>query len=154
MMLLVALILATWFLVFCELLLPGGILGILAFGLGSYAVWHTYQLFGGLTAGLLGAGLLVSNLLLVIFGFKYWVRSPLAKGFMLKTSLRAGSSSSQPQAQLLGQGGESLTALNPSGKVLIAAQVYDAYSQDGYIDQGVRIEVIDRNNFGLIIKKS
>ena len=65
MTLLVALILATWFLVFCELLLPGGILGILALGLGSYAVWHTYQLFGGLTAGLLGAGLLVSNLYLI-----------------------------------------------------------------------------------------
>jgi hypothetical protein len=54
MMLLATLILTTWFLVFCELLLPGGILGLVALGAGSYAVWHSYQLFGGLTAGLLG----------------------------------------------------------------------------------------------------
>ena len=72
---------------------------------------------------------------------------------MLQTSLRAGPSAAQSEADLLGQGGKSMTALNPSGKVLIASQIYDAYSQDGYIEQGVSIEVTARNNFGLIIKK-
>ena len=153
MTLLVTLIFATWFLVFCELLLPGGILGLLALGLGSYAVWHSYQLFGGIPAILLGFGLLASNAYLIIWGLKYWSKSPLAKGFMLQTSLRAGPSAAQSEADLLGQGGKSMTALNPSGKVLIASQIYDAYSQDGYIEQGVSIEVTARNNFGLIIKK-
>lgn len=154
MMLLATLILATWFLVFCELLLPGGILGLVALGAGSYAVWHSYQLFGGLTAGLLGAGLFLSNLFLVILGLKYWSQSRLAKGFMLKTSLSSGPASPQPKAQLLGQAGKSITPLNPSGKVLIAGQIYDAYSQDSYIEQGVCIKVAALNNFGLIIKKS
>lgn len=153
MTLLVALIFATWFLVFCELLLPGGILGLVALGAGAYAVWHGYQLFGALVASLLGLGLFLSNLYLIIWGFKYWSKSSLGKGFMLKTSLSAGSASSRSEQPLRGHRGKSITALNPSGKVLIASQIYDAYSQDGYIEQGVCIEVTARNTFGLIIKK-
>ena len=153
MTLLVALIFATWFLVFCELLLPGGILGLVALGAGAYAVWHAYQLFGALVASLLGLGLFLSNLYLIIWGLKYWSKSSLGKGFMLNTSLSAGSASSQPDLALLGHKGESMTTLNPSGKVLIASQIYDAYAQDGYIEQGVCIEVTARNNLGLIIKK-
>ena len=57
MTLLVALIFATWFLVFCELLLPGRYSWACGFWSGSYAVWHSYQLFGALVASLLGLGL-------------------------------------------------------------------------------------------------
>ena len=153
MILLLTLIFANLFLVICELFLPGGILGLVALSAGSYAVWHSYQLFGGIPAILLGLGLLLSNLYLIVCGLKYWSQSRLATGFMLKTSLTQGPSSPKPEVPLLGHRGESMTVFNPSGKVLIANQIYDAYSQNGYIDQGVCIEVTARNNFGLIIKK-
>ena len=116
MTLLVALIFATWFLVFCELLLPGGILGLVALGAGAYAVWHSYQLFGALVASLLGLGLFLSNLYLIIWGLKYWSKSSLGKGFMLKTSLSAGSASSQHDLTLLGHRGESMTAIESEWK--------------------------------------
>ena len=53
----------------------------------------------------------------------------------------------------LGRQGTAYTVLRPSGKILIDDQVYDAYTRGGFIEKGVKIEVIDEEGTSLMVKQ-
>lgn len=46
------------------------------------------------------------------------------------------------QKSMLGKTGEALTVLRPAGKVIIENNVYDAVSEEGYIEKGEKVNVI------------
>lgn len=57
-------------------------------------------------------------------------------------------------SDIVGKQGEAYTVLRPSGKVMLAGNVYDAYTRGEFIDKGETIEVIAAEGTSLRVKKS
>ncbi|NBB79316.1 MAG: hypothetical protein GVY36_07720 [Verrucomicrobia bacterium] len=149
----ITLIAAALILVFFEVILPGGIMGLVAGICIVIATWLAGSEFG---AGGAILTFLVSVLavgLLVYIEFKLLARTSLGNAFFLKSSVKGHSNQAQAEDSVVGQEGVALTRLNPSGKVAINGESYQAHSQDGYIEAETPIIVADQDNFKLIIKK-
>ena len=146
-------IIAALVLVFFEILLPGGILGILAAISVLAATWFGFEEYG--FWGGLGVffGTLVAIALLVFVEFKVFLKTSYGQKFLLKASIDGHSNKVQAEDSIIGKNGIALTRLNPSGKVSINGKNYDAYSQDGFIENGREISVVAQDTFKLIIKK-
>ena len=147
------LILATLVLVFFEIILPGGVLGVIAMICLIAATWLAaieYGAIGGLGVFVFT---IIASIVMIFYQFKLMAKTGLCKGFFLKSEVTGRSNEQQAEATVIGKEGKSLTRLNPSGKVAIDGQSYEAYSQDGYIESDQTISVISQDNFKLIIKK-
>ena len=153
MKLMILFILATLVLTFLELLLPGGILGVLAAVSLLIATWfgfENYGFFGGLTVFF---GTLIALVVLSFFEFKLMAKTAYGRKFFLSTAIDGRSNKAQAENSIIGQTGIALTRLNPSGKVSINAKNYEAHSQDGFIEDGQEIAVVSQDNFKLTVKK-
>ena len=141
-------------LVFFEVIVPGGILGLLALLCVVAATWIGAAHYGLVGGALTFTGALAAVVLLVFLEFKLMVRSIWGSPFLLRASVSGHSNVAQGDADMIGREATTLTRMNPSGKVAIDGQSYEAYSQDGYIDSGETVVVAKRDNFKLIIKKT
>ncbi|MEN8662324.1 MAG: NfeD family protein [Lentimonas sp.] len=153
MILIIGLILAALVFVFFEVILPGGVLGVIAGICVIAATWLGFNEFGSLG----GLGIFLGSCLAIIVmayvEFKVLAKTKLGKAFFLENAVTGHSNGAVAEDSIIGKEGTALTRLNPSGKVAIGGQSYDAYSQDGYIDSGEFIGVVAKDNFKLIIKK-
>jgi len=148
-----SLIVAAIILVFFEVILPGGILGAIAALCVLLATWITAVQYGTGAAALtfIGVSLIIS--LLIFVEFKLLVRTSLGRNFFLKTKVIGHSNEAPWSADIVGKEGIALTRLNPSGRVRVDGQSYQAQSSDGYIEAGHSIRVSSQDNFKLIIQK-
>lgn len=153
MSIIIGLIVAALVLVFFEVILPGGILGIIAALCVILATWIAGAQFGAGAAILTFVGSAVAIALLVYIEFKVLARTSLGGAFFLKSTVTGHSNQAPAEASIIGKEGIAQTRLNPSGKVAIDGQTYEAYSQDGYIDADQPILVVAQDSFKLIIKK-
>lgn len=147
-------VIATLILAFLELLLPGGVLGILAAISLLVATWfgfESYGFFGGITVFF---GTLVALIVFTFFEFKLMAKTSYGRKFFLDTSVSGRSNSAQAEDSIIGKKGIALTRLNPSGKIAVNGKNYEAHSQDGYIENGEEVEVVTQDNFKLTIKKT
>jgi membrane-bound ClpP family serine protease len=149
----IGLLVAALILVFFEVILPGGILGIIAALCVILASWIAGAEYGGGIGVLTFAGSAAAIGVLVFIEFKLLARTSLGSAFFLKSSVTGHSNIAPAQAAIIGREGIALTRLNPSGKVAIDGQSYEAHSQDGYIETDQLILVVAQDNFKLIIKK-
>ena len=93
--------------------------------------------------------ILVLSVVSVVFSLraKTWQR------FSLKQEIRS-SSMPDPDGELqIGARGTSVSRLSPMGKVRIDGRLYEAKSQDVYIDPRSDVEVVGFENFSVIVKK-
>jgi len=144
-----------------ELFVPsGGMIAVLA-GLaviGSVVSFFKYDSTWGLVA--LGLDLVLLPII-VIFGVRIWMNSPLGRRFVLGgrqmqaaedaeaegTGVRLGPAEAerrarlQAMADLIGARGVAITALRPVGTVRIGKQRVDALAETGIIESGERIVV-------------
>lgn len=149
----IGLILAALVLVFFEVILPGGVLGVLAALCVILATWIAGAQSGVGAAVLTFLAAAAAIALLVFIEFKVLARTSLGRGFFLKSTVTGHSNQAPAAASIVGKEGTALTRLNPSGKVAIDGQTYEAHSQDGYIDADTPVRVAAQDNFKLIIKK-
>ena len=152
-MTIIGLLVAALVLVFFEVILPGGILGTIAALCVILASWVAGAQYGAGSGILTFVGSVAAIAVLVFIEFKLLARSSLGGAFFLKSSVTGHSNIAPAEASIIGKKGTALTRLNPSGKVAIDGQSYEAYSQDGYIEAKQAILVAAQDNFKLIIKK-
>ena len=149
----IGLLVAAFILVFFEVILPGGILGIIAALCVILASWFAGAEFGAGVGILTFVGSAAAIAILVFIEFKLLARSSLGSAFFLKSSVTGHSNIAPAETSIIGKKGSALTRLNPSGKVVIDGQTYEAHSQDGYIEADRPILVAAQDNFKLNIKK-
>ncbi|MFT5904728.1 MAG: membrane-bound ClpP family serine protease [Cryomorphaceae bacterium] len=152
MSLILILIVVAMVLVAFEVVLPGGILGVIA-GICvvaatvlshiDYGAWVAVAVF-------FGSGLLIFALIMI--EFKLLKNTSLGNAFFLKETV-TGHTGPTTEVSLIGKEGVALTRLNPSGRVIIDGNTYEASSQDGYMDAKQAITVVAQKNFKLTIKK-
>jgi membrane-bound serine protease (ClpP class) len=148
-------VLAALVLIFFEVILPGGILGLLAVLCIIVATWFGYESYGLAGASLIFLGSILACVLVVLVEFRFVAKTPLGRSFFLRSKVEGRSASVAEEAQsVVGKKGEALTRLNPTGTVVIEGHQYEAFSRDGFLERGRAVEVVGKDNFRLIVKPS
>ncbi|NCG09147.1 MAG: hypothetical protein GWO81_06220 [Verrucomicrobia bacterium] len=150
----IGLLLAASVLLFLEVLLPGGILGLLAAGCVIAATVLTGLEYDWVTAALVFMASILVSLLLVVVEFRLFAKTRFGKRFFLSRTVEGKRRTAQSGEDLVGKSGLTLTRLNPSGRVEIEGHTYEAQARDGYLEAGVAITVLSQDNFKLIIEQS
>ncbi|MBE6181428.1 MAG: serine protease [Rikenellaceae bacterium] len=138
------------FLVAEIVLLPGvsigALLSMICYGSSIYLAFHDHS---NLTGILVIAIILLLSIIATVFSLraKTWQR------FSLRQELDSSSMPS-PETELhAGDRGVTISRLSPMGKIKINEKIYEAKSQDIYIDPRCEIEVVGFENFSVIVKK-
>ncbi len=138
------------FLVAELVLLPGvsigALLSLVCYGSSIYLAFRDY---GPLTGFIVVLVILVLSVVSVVF----FLRAKTWQRFSLKQEIRS-SSMPEPDKELqIGARGKSVSRLSPMGKIMIDGRLYEAKSQDVYIDPRSDVEVVGFENFSVIVKK-
>ncbi len=152
MSIIITLIIVALVLVAFEVILPGGILGGIAALCVIVAMILTHIDYGIWYAVLVFAVSSILILALILIEFKVLKSTSLGSSFFLKETV-TGHSGPTTEVSLIGKNGQTLTRLNPSGKVTIDGKSYEAVSQDGYIEAKQEITIVAQRNFNLTVKQ-
>jgi membrane-bound serine protease (ClpP class) len=152
--LIVGLVLAVLVLVALEVFVPGGVLGVCAAVCLLVATGVCFLDYGFFPALILFVATASAALLLAIVQFRWWIRSPAGRGLFLRATVGKMPSAEREEAILIGRDCETLTRLNPSGRVSLDGDSYEAYSRDGYIEAHATVRIVGRDSFKLIIQKT
>ena len=153
MSMILGLVLAALILVFFEVILPGGVLGVLAALCVCVATWFGFDVYGVLGALAVFFGSLSAIVILVLMEFKLMAKTSFGQKFLLQAAVDGHTREAVADETVIGREGLTITRLNPSGKVAIDGKSYEACSQDGYIECDQAIRIVAQDNFKLIIKK-
>ncbi len=138
-----------------ELVVPGGILGILSFLCLCAAAYFTNQEYGMMIAIAVFFGSTVLTVVSLFMFFGVLKKMGFTKGVFLNTSVEgksAGANADRASDDLIGKEGEALTPLVPTGMIGVDGSQYEAFCQTGYLDKGNSVQIIGRDNFRLIVK--
>lgn len=131
------------------LIIPGvtiaGIAGGVLIFIGIFFGYKEYGTPGG--HYILGITAIIS-----VFSMLMMLRSNTWRKMALDTKIEGKSSSSLEGEITIGDKGETVTRLNPYGKIAINGKFYEAKSTSSYIDPKVKIEVKKIDGSHLIVK--
>jgi membrane-bound serine protease (ClpP class) len=98
----------------------------------------------------------LSGILLSFFAILYLSSRIGEKGLFHRIALTADLESSESvnwnDKQLVGQCGKAMTDLRPSGKIIIANEIYDALSNRGFIESRTEVRVVKFENMQLYVE--
>jgi membrane-bound serine protease (ClpP class) len=135
-----------------EVFLPGlivGTIGLLCLIASVILVFNDYGASAGVVAGFVVGGLTVA-------GFLIWLnifpRTFVGRRIMLFTRQEAGGAAADHQA-LIGQSGEAITPLRPSGTVRIDGKRVDVTAVGDFIEQGANVVVIAADGMRVAVRQ-
>lgn len=135
-----------------EVIVPGAILGSIGalFMLGGCVLaFMDYGTGGGILA-LLGCFALAS--LVFYFEFKILPKTKLGKRAFLNSEITGVAAAFSEDAKtLVGKSAQALTMLSPSGYIIVDGQRYEAFCQSGQAAAGSDLQIVDADNFRLIV---
>ena len=135
-----------------EVITPGailGILGTLAMIGGCALSFYRYGESGGWIA--VGAALLLIG---AAFYLEFVVLPKTRAGKKMFLHRSIDETSQNPiadRAAVVGKACEAITALAPTGYVILDGQRYEAWSQEGFVAKGAALRVTGLDNFRLIV---
>ncbi len=136
-----------------ELIVPGGVLGVMA-ALAVFGAWTLafmeYGVQGGLLAVILGVVVMAAVLAIEL---KMLPRTKMGRRLFLNRTLESTSQKPVATPDIAGKQGETLTTLVPTGVVVVDNQKYEAFSMSGMLEKGTKVEVVDYDNFRVRVKK-
>lgn len=148
------LVVAAFLLFFFEIFLPGGILAVIGMVLLGGASVVAGSAYGIGVAAVLLAASIVAAVLLFFLEVRLLQSGPFARFFLHQGSNQ--SVSNRPVADddsIVGQQGEVVTRMAPSGKVRLAGRIYVAASESGMLEPGEPVQVVRFDAFKLIVRK-
>ncbi len=135
--------------ILAELVLPGGVLGIIG-GLclvGAVAV--TFATFGT-TAGVAASiALVLSGLIAFVEWMRWFHRLPFTRDLVLH---QTSGSKEAGQINLVGRTGSALTDLLPSGRVEVDGEKFDAIAEGPSIPKGSTVLVTGVSGPSLVVR--
>ena len=149
----IVLFLAGMALVFAELIVPGGVCGVIgallvliSCGLGCYH-YPSYAFF-------IILGEVVAATMAVVFGLYYLPRSFAGKAMILHSSQPAeeGWVAAMSDESLLGASGQAYTKLRPAGVIVVDDRRVDAVSSGDYINKGEQVRVIEVKGSRVVVE--
>ena len=145
----VALLIVGAILLLAETVLPGLIAGIAGFICIIAAVVLGYMRFDLSTANTI-LGIAIAGLITGTMAYlRYFPTSSVAQRFVSKGAV--GEIGTE-NPSLLHKTGETLTALRPSGKALIAGQRCDVITEGAFIESGQSIQVVSIEGLRVVVR--
>ena len=139
---------------FFEIIVPGGILAVIGGILMLIACVIAYTDLGPLSALITFFVALGISIGMLILEIKILPKTSLGKNFFLKTAVEGSSNIPQTEENIIGKNGESLTTMAPTGKILIEGKEYEATTNSGLFEAGTPVEVVNYDNYKVIVKKA
>lgn len=137
-----------------EVVVPGAVLGIVggvAIFVGVIVAFARFGFDGGMIAS--GVAVLLTGIALYL-DFVLLPKTRLARSLSL-TGTVAGTS--QPaiadRKSVIGRQAVAVTALTPSGYIELDGKRYEAFARHGHTQPGERLDIVDVDNFRLIVSK-
>jgi len=131
------------------LVLPGvNVAGVIGFILIVTAVYMAFVQHGK-AMGLLSLLIALSGSVLSLV---MAMRSKTWDRLSLKNSIESKTADEQMHKINVGSEGKTLTTLNPIGKVQIGSEVFDARSEEGFLDQDITVTVKQVAAYELVVK--
>lgn len=154
MTLIVVLFVAGVVLLALEVIVPGAILGIfggIALLAGVIVAFADFGPSGGFAA--VGAALALVALALYL-EFVLLPKSRLAKTFSMTDTVAGTSQPLLADRTVIGKRAVAVTPLVPSGVVECEGRRFEAFARSGHVAAGDPLEIVDLDNFRLIVTKS
>lgn len=136
-----------------EVFLPGGIVGAIGGMVIIGGVVQAYSEFGAQGAFIAA---IVAILLLVAalyFEFKVLPNTRLGSRLFLKDSVKARADYSDAADDIIGQICTTVTALGPTGFIMVNGKKLEAFSKSGFIEKNTEVKVTGRDNFRILVSK-
>ena len=138
-----------------EVFVPGAILGILgavSMLAGCVISFSQFGTGGGIIVTVVAVGLLALTLYVELV----WLpKSRFGRNLVVQSTVDATSQAPLAEKEnVIGKTAEALTALVPSGHVLLEGRRYEAFSQSGHAAKGAALRVVGLDNFRLIVTKT
>ncbi len=136
-----------------EVVVPGAVLGIIGGISLLVGVIVASQEFG-FDGGVLAAGVALGLVALTLYlEFVLLPRSRLARTFSMEATVAGTSQPAVAERSVIGKPAVAVTPLVPSGIVECEGRRFEAFARSGHVDAGERLEIIDLDNFRLIVTK-
>lgn len=132
------------------LFVPGTtVVGVLGVIVTSAGIYYGFSAFNYHTALTILALAVISNLLVIIYGF----RSGVWDKFTLKETSTSRSFDNRLLELEIGQKGKTVSDFKPYGKVEIGEKIYEAKSQSGFLSPGTDVYIEKLEDNKIIINK-
>lgn len=140
-------------LIMIEIFVPGGVVGAIGGICLLVAVGMSYRHYG--TEGAIIAFLIACAFSVgcLVFELKVLPKTPMGRRFFLTQQISGTSQGAQAELSAVGREGVALTALSPSGYVLVDGQRLEAYSRSGFLDKGEKVRVDSIETFKVTVSK-
>jgi membrane-bound ClpP family serine protease len=150
----IALLLVALVLFFFEIFVPGGILGTIGTVCLIASTVLTYNAYGVVPAVIQFCLSLLFVLFFFFFSLYLLPKTKLGK-ILILSSTQEGFKSNVDQAQedIIGQTGEVVTTMAPSGTIVVEGKRYEAISLNGLLRSGDRVTVVAKDAFKLTVRK-
>ena len=135
-----------------EVIVPGGVLGVL--GVLAMAGGCTLAFFElGARGGWIATGASIAALSIALYvEFVLLPKTRLGKRLFLGNAIDGASQPLPARAEdVVGKTGEAVTMMSPTGYVSIEGRRYEATSRSGLISKGSAVRVVAADNFRLIV---
>ena len=130
--------------------LPGVICGIFGGAMVGVGIWQAYANYGNLAGNItLVASLLTGLIMLVVL-----MKSGTWKRFSLNEESDSRVNQIDNATIKPGAKGKTISRLAPAGKALFGNEIVEVHSEEGFIDEGVDVEVIETEGYRIIVKKT
>ena len=137
-----------------EVIVPGAILGIIggvAILAGVVLAFDQYGFEGG---GLAAVAAVILTGVTLYLEFVLLPRSRLAKTFSMTATVSGTSQPALADRTVIGKTVVAVTPLAPSGVVELDGRRYEAFARTGHVPVGTRLDIIDLDNFRLVVSKT
>lgn len=166
MSLIAALIIIALVLFFFEIFIPGGILAVLGASLLLIASILTYAQYGWDPAVFVFVSSALLSIAFFFFEIKILPKLPIGRHLILgnppaqRPSAGGNSPALPPEGAkqsgsgpLVGQTGEALTRMVPTGQVRVGTLAVEAISLSGMLPQGTPVQVVQQDAFRVLVKR-
>lgn len=136
-----------------EVVVPGGILGIigsLCVVAGIVVSYMDYGTEGALFAGAVAA---VVAAVMLYFEFKVLPKTTIGQRLFLRKRIEGRSHKALGGEDIVGKIAKTVTPLAPTGTVLFQGTRIEAASKSGYIDKGEEVKITGKDTFRIIVSK-
>jgi membrane-bound serine protease (ClpP class) len=139
--------------VIAELVLPGGILGVIGAICLLGAVVATFITHGATAGTIALAAVVAIGLLSLRIWMRFFHRLPFTKQLVLNETVGVDEHVSM-RASLVGRTGISLTELMPSGRAEISGEKFDVMAEGAAIRRGATIVVVETRGPSVMVRET
>jgi len=135
-----------------EIVVPGGILGVLGGLALLVAIIMGFVAFPGPWGLVSAVSIVVGAGVVIALWIRFLPATPMGRTLTLSRDGKNFKSYSDALQPLLGKEGVTQTPLRPAGVVLIDGQRVDASAEGGFVDKEARVKVIKAEGHHVIVR--